>query len=62
VVVLTPYVGQLMEIRRQLATSGTKVLLNDRDLEVVAEMDEEGASLPLPLVLLLLALTWSGNS
>jgi hypothetical protein len=53
VAVVTPYVGQLMEFRRQLAASGTKVLLNDRDLEVVAEMDEEGEPLQSPWMALL---------
>jgi hypothetical protein len=40
VVVLTPYVGQLMEIRRQLAGSRFTVLLNDRDREAMAQLDE----------------------
>jgi hypothetical protein len=39
VTILTPYVGQLLRIRKLMMNEKIEVVLSDRDAEVVAEME-----------------------
>jgi hypothetical protein len=60
VAVVTPYVGQLLEIRRQLVASGTQVLLNDRDQQVVAQLGN-GARPPLAAATAITVVLFTGH-
>jgi hypothetical protein len=42
--IITPYVGQLQRLKKAVASSSMRVVLNDRDSEQLAEVEEAAAA------------------